>query len=133
MNCEILTACKNARDEKDGTFTIEKAFTRLDALFFPGNIPALTIAIRLCAESEEDGSHSFELSMTDLDGVLLGPPVIEQFDTNTSADEQFVWLNVTVKLLDIQIAKPDDYTLSLKIDGQSIANTTLLVTHSQGG
>ena len=126
MNCEILTACDDAKDNGD-MLTINGAFTRLTIPKTPAVLQQLVIAVRLRFSSDEDGPHKFHLSLSDLDGKVLGPPAESPFESKTRDGEQYTWLSAVIRVRDIQIAKSDDYLLSLLIDEQSIASTTLFV------
>jgi hypothetical protein len=93
----------------------------------------MVIAIRLCATSEEDGTHKLELSLTDLDGKLLGPPAKATFVTKTRPNEQYAWTQAVIGIHQIQILEPNEYLLNLQINGHSIANTTLCVIAKSRG
>jgi hypothetical protein len=126
MYCEILTACTDAKDA-DGMFTISGAFTRLTVPHTPVILEELVIALRVRFSSDEDGPHKLALSLSDLDGTVLGPPANASFVSATRASEHYTWSCAVIRVREIRIAKSDDYLLSLTIDGQSISNTTLFL------
>jgi hypothetical protein len=126
MNCEILTACLGAVD-KDGVFTIDGAFNRLTISPIPGVLKELVIAVRICFSSAEDGPHTLHLSVSDLDDKVLGPVAEGCFESKTRTGEQYTWNSAVIRVAGIRIGRRDDYLLSLSIDGQCIANTTIFV------
>jgi hypothetical protein len=126
MNCEILTACNSAKEE-NGLFTINGAFSRITAPSFPCQLH-FSVAMRVCFSSEEDGKHSLRLTLCDLDGKSLGPPIDAAFESRSKENEGYSWKAIVVEIPDLRIAVVNDYSLSLEIDGESIANTTLYVS-----
>jgi hypothetical protein len=73
MRADIFTACHSAIANKDGTFTIDKAFC---SLVIPGPLPrklhGINVAIRLIFDEDEAGDHVLTLKTTDMDGQCLG-------------------------------------------------------------
>ena len=126
MICEILTACAAAKDN-DGMFTINGAFTRLTIPHMPAQLQALVIAIRIRSTSDEDGQHTLRLFLSELDGKLLGPPAEAGFESKTLDGEEYTWAAAVIQIPNLRICESNDYLLSLQIDGQSIANTTLYI------
>jgi hypothetical protein len=93
----------------------------------PGVLQQLCIAVRICSTINEDGKHSLKLSLSDLDGKILGPPAEAPFETKTRDNERYTWTSAVIQIRDIRICEPNDYLLNLQIDGTSIANTTIFV------
>jgi hypothetical protein len=128
MISEILTACLSATDN-NGMFTIEGAFCRLTVPIMPAILNRLDVAIRMRSTAAEDGMHSLILSLTNLDGKLLGPPAESTFDTSTRENEVCTWTSIVITIRDICIQEPNEYFISLQIDGQSIASTVVYVNN----
>jgi hypothetical protein len=132
MICEILTACHEASTQ-GAMLTIDRAFNRVMLPFLPCVLEEVVIAVRVRSTSEEDGPHSFQLSLTELDGNLLGPPAEAQFETKSRDNEEYTWTQPVIRIPNILIPGPNDYLLTLQIDGCTLANTTIYVTGKKEG
>jgi hypothetical protein len=91
------------------------------------------IALRVRFTSDEDGLHESRMSVTELDGHLLGPPVETKFESKSRENEEYAWVTGVIRLVNIRIREPNDYLLTLQIDGQSIASTTIYIHGSKEG
>lgn len=82
-----------ATTDEQGLLTIDRAYSRLAVAGIPCLYKEIIIALRVCSTSAEDGIHSFQLSVTDLDRKVVSPSGEDRFETKTVGNQQYTWMH----------------------------------------
>ena len=128
MNIEIAAICDAATaNDAGGRLNILGAFDRIFAKF-PLVIPQCSAAFRLRYQRSEAGTHQLSLSIEDVVGHAIVPPmqseidlmpVVQGFDTAA--------VNMVLNMQRLQIARPDKYIVRLIVDEDEIATLPLYI------
>lgn len=85
------------------------------------------MAVRVCYSVEEDGEHVISLAISGLEGVEIGLPLQEILQVHTEGNQIHSWTTTVATFRDLQIVAPNDYTISLRVDGKLLGHTNLYV------
>lgn len=126
MNIEIAAICDAATaNDVGGRMNILGAFDRIFAKF-PLVIPQCSAAFRIRYLRSEAGSHKLSLSIEDVCGQPVVPPmqsnielqpVVQGFDTAA--------VNMILNMQRLAFKRPDKYIVRLSVDEEEIANLPL--------
>ena len=128
MNIEIAAICDAATaNDAGGRLNILGAFDRIFAKF-PLVIPQCSAAFRLRYQRSEAGTHQLSLSIEDVVGHAIVPPmqseidlmpVVQGFDTAA--------VNMVLNMQRLQFKRPDKYIVRLVIDNEELAALPLYI------
>jgi hypothetical protein len=128
MNIEIAAICDAATaNDVGGRLNILGAFDRIFAKF-PLVIPQCSAAFRLRYQRSEAGSHQLSLSIEDVVGHPIVPPmqseiellpVVQGFDTAA--------VNMVLNMQRLQFKRPDKYIVRLVVDNEELATLPLYI------
>ena len=128
MNIEIAAICDAATaNEVGGRLNILGAFDRIFAKF-PLVIPQCSAAFRLRYQRSEAGTHQLSLSIEDVVGHPIVPPmqseiellpVVQGFDTAA--------VNMVLNMQRLQFKRPDKYIVRLVVDNEELATLPLYI------
>lgn len=128
MNIEIAAICDAATaNDAGGRLNILGAFDRIFAKF-PLVIPQCSAAFRLRYQRSEAGSHQLSLSIEDVVGHAIVPPmqseidlmpVVQGFDTAA--------VNMVLNMQRLQFKRPDKYIVRLVVDNEELAALPLYI------
>ena len=128
MNIEIAAICDAATaNDAGGRLNILGAFDRIFSRF-PLVIPQCSAAFRLRYQRAEAGTHNLELSIEDVVGHPIVPPmkseielmpVIPGFDTAA--------VNMVLNMQRLQFKRPDKYIVRLVVDNEELATLPLYI------
>lgn len=132
---EVLTAliCDFAADY-NGKLCIMGAFDSIWAARFPCVHPHCSVALRFLFREGDIGQHKMQLAMIDTDGRSVFPEGGPAFDINIPAipeNTYFLSHNIVVNLQGVPLAKPGQYSLDVKMDGEIVARMPLQVVQAQ--
>ena len=128
MNIEIAAICDAATaNDAGGRLNILGAFDRIFAKF-PLVIPQCSAAFRLRYQRSEAGTHQLSLSIEDVVGHAIVPPmqseidlmpVVQGFDTAA--------VNMVLNMQRLQFKRPDKYIVRLVVDNEELAALPLYI------
>ena len=128
MNIEIAAICDAATaNDAGGRLNILGAFDRIFAKF-PLVIPQCSAAFRLRYQRSEAGTHQLSLSIEDVVGHAIVPPmqseielmpVVQGFDTAA--------VNMVLNMQRLQFKRPDKYIVRLVVDNEELATLPLYI------
>ena len=128
MNIEIDAICDAATaNDVGGRLNILGAFDRIFAKF-PLVIPQCSAAFRLRYQRSEAGTHQLSLSIEDVVGHAIVPPmqseielmpVVQGFDTAA--------VNMVLNMQRLQFKRPDKYIVRLVVDNEELATLPLYI------
>ena len=128
MNIEIAAICDAATaNDVGGRLNILGAFDRIFAKF-PLVIPQCSAAFRLRYQRSEAGTHQLSLSIEDVVGHAIVPPmqseidlmpVVQGFDTAA--------VNMVLNMQRLQFKRPDKYIVRLVVDNEELATLPLYI------
>jgi hypothetical protein len=128
MNIEIAAICDAATaNDVGGRLNILGAFDRIFAKF-PLVIPQCSAAFRLRYQRSEAGTHQLSLSIEDVVGHPIVPPmqseielmpVVQGFDTAA--------VNMVLNMQRLQFKRPDKYIVRLVVDNEELATLPLYI------
>ena len=128
MNSEIAAICDAATaNDVGGRLNILGAFDRIFAKF-PLVIPQCSAAFRLRYQRSEAGTHQLSLSIEDVVGHAIVPPmqseidlmpVVQGFDTAA--------VNMVLNMQRLQFKRPDKYIVRLVVDNEELAALPLYI------
>ena len=128
MNIEIAAICDAATaHDVGGRLNILGAFDRIFAKF-PLVIPQCSAAFRLRYQRSEAGTHQLSLSIEDVVGHPIVPPmqseiellpVVQGFDTAA--------VNMVLNMQRLQFKRPDKYIVRLVVDNEELATLPLYI------
>ena len=128
MNIEIAAICDAATaNDVGGRLNILGAFDRIFAKF-PLVIPQCSAAFRLRYQRSEAGTHQLSLSIEDVVGHPIVPPmqseiellpVVQGFDTAA--------MNMVLNMQRLQFKRPDKYIVRLVVDNEELATLPLYI------
>ena len=128
MNIEIAAICDAATaNDAGGRLNILGAFDRIFAKF-PLVIPQCSAAFRLRYQRSEAGTHQLSLSIEDVVGHAVVPPmqseiellpVVQGFDTAA--------VNMVLNMQRLQFKRPDKYIVRLVVDNEELATLPLYI------
>ena len=128
MNIEIAAICDAATaNDVGGRLNILGAFDRIFAKF-PLVIPQCSAAFRLRYQRSEAGTHQLSLSIEDVVGHAIVPPmqseidlmpVVQGFDTAA--------VNMVLNMQRLQFKRPDKYIVRLVVDNEELAALPLYI------
>ena len=128
MNIEIAAICDAATaNDVGGRLNILGAFDRIFAKF-PLVIPQCSAAFRLRYQRSEAGTHQLSLSIEDVVGHPIVPPmqseiellpVVQGFDTAA--------VNMVLNMQRLQFKRPDKYIVRLVVDNEELAALPLYI------
>jgi hypothetical protein len=128
MNIEIAAICDAATaNDVGGRLNILGAFDRIFAKF-PLVIPQCSAAFRLRYQRAEAGTHQLSLSIEDVVGHPIVPPmqseiellpVVQGFDTAA--------VNMVLNMQRLQFKRPDKYIVRLVVDNEELATLPLYI------
>ena len=128
MNIEIAAICDAATaNDAGGRLNILGAFDRIFAKF-PLVIPQCSAAFRLRYQRSEAGTHQLSLSIEDVVGHPIVPPmqseiellpVVQGFDTAA--------VNMVLNMQRLQFKRPDKYIVRLVVDNEELATLPLYI------
>ena len=128
MNTEIAAICDAATaNDVGGRLNILGAFDRIFAKF-PLVIPQCSAAFRLRYQRSEAGTHQLSLSIEDVVGHPIVPPmqseiellpVVQGFDTAA--------VNMVLNMQRLQFKRPDKYIVRLVVDNEELATLPLYI------
>lgn len=128
MNIEIAAICDAATaNDVGGRLNILGAFDRIFAKF-PLVIPQCSAAFRLRYQRSEAGTHQLSLSIEDVVGHAVVPPmqseiellpVVQGFDTAA--------VNMVLNMQRLQFKRPDKYIVRLVVDNEELATLPLYI------
>ena len=128
MNIEIAAICDAATaNDVGGRMNILGAFDRIFAKF-PLVIPQCSAAFRLRYQRSEAGTHQLSLSIEDVVGHPIVPPmqseiellpVVQGFDTAA--------VNMVLNMQRLQFKRPDKYIVRLVVDNEELATLPLYI------
>ena len=128
MNIEIAAICDAATaNDVGGRLNILGAFDRIFAKF-PLVIPQCSAAFRLRYQRSEAGTHQLRLSIEDVVGHPIVPPmqseiellpVVQGFDTAA--------VNMVLNMQRLQFKRPDKYIVRLVVDNEELATLPLYI------
>ena len=128
MNIEIAAICDAATaNDAGGRLNILGAFDRIFAKF-PLVIPQCSAAFRLRYQRSEAGTHQLSLSIEDVVGHAVVPPmqseidlmpVVQGFDTAS--------VNMVLNMQRLQFKRPDKYIVRLVVDNEELAALPLYI------
>lgn len=128
MNIEIAAICDAATaNDVGGRLNILGAFDRIFAKF-PLVIPQCSAAFRLRYQRSEAGTHQLNLSIEDVVGHPIVPPmqseiellpVVQGFDTAA--------VNMVLNMQRLQFKRPDKYIVRLVVDNEELATLPLYI------
>ena len=128
MNIEIAAICDAATaNDAGGRLNILGAFDRIFAKF-PLVIPQCSAAVRLRYQRSEAGTHQLSLSIEDVVGHAIVPPmqseidlmpVVQGFDTAA--------VNMVLNMQRLQFKRPDKYIVRLVVDNEELAALPLYI------
>ena len=128
MNIEIASICDAATaNGVGGRLNILGAFDRIFAKF-PLVIPQCSAAFRLRYQRSEAGTHQLSLSIEDVVGHAIVPPmqseidlmpVVQGFDTAA--------VNMVLNMQRLQFKRPDKYIVRLVVDNEELAALPLYI------
>lgn len=129
MNIEIASICDAATaNGVGGRLNILGAFDRAFPPKFPFIIPQCSAAFRIRYQRAEAGVHKIALSIEDVCGHPIVPPmesniplepVAQGFDTAA--------VNLVLNMQRLQIQRPDKYIVRLMVDEEEIVNLPLYI------
>jgi hypothetical protein len=129
MNVEIATLCEAATDQ-GGRLNLLGAFDRLDAPL-PLVLQQCAAVFRVRYQRSEAVSHTLTLSIENIDGTTLVPPLVSHVDLipfPPDADSAIV--NMILNMHRLRIDKPGKYLMRLRIDQIEAALLPLYVRDS---
>ena len=128
MNIEIAAICDAATaNDAGGRLNILGAFDRIFAKF-PLVIPQCSAAFRLRYQRSEAGTHQLSLSIEDVVGHAIVPPmqseidlmpVVQGFDTAA--------VTMVLNMQRLQFKRPDKYIVRLVVDNEELAALPLYI------
>ena len=128
MNIEIAAICDAATaNDVGGRLNILGAFDRIFAKS-PLVIPQCSAAFRLRYQRSEAGTHQLSLSIEDVVGHPIVPPmqseiellpVVQGFDTAA--------VNMVLNMQRLQFKRPDKYIVRLVVDNEELATLPLYI------
>ena len=128
MNIEIAAICDAATaNDIGGRMNILGAFDRIFSKF-PLVIPQCSAAFRLRYQRAEAGTHQLSLSIEDVVGHPIVPPmqseidlmpVVQGFDTAA--------VNMVLNMQRLQFKRPDKYIVRLVVDNEELAALPLYI------
>ena len=128
MNIEIAAICDAATaNDAGGRLNILGAFDRIFAKF-PLVIPQCSAAFRLRYQRSDAGTHQLSLSIEDVVGHAIVPPmqseidlmpVVQGFDTAA--------VNMVLNMQRLQFKRPDKYIVRLVVDNEELAALPLYI------
>ena len=128
MNIEIAAICDAATaNDIGGRMNILGAFDRIFAKF-PLVIPQCSVAFRLRYQRAEAGKHQLNLSIEDVVGHPIVPPMqseIELQPVATGFDTAAV--NMILNMQRLQIQRPDKYIVRLIADNEELTALPLYI------
>ena len=128
MNIEIAAICDAATaNDIGGRMNILGAFDRIFAKF-PLVIPQCSAAFRLRYQRSEAGSHQLNLSIEDVIGHPIVPPMQSEIQLQEVAQGfDTAAVNMILNMQRLQFARPDKYIVRLFADNEELAALPLYV------
>ena len=122
MNIEIAAICDAATaNDIGGRMNILGAFDRIFAKF-PLVIPQCSAAFRLRYQRSEAGSHQLSLSIEDVVGHPIVPPMQSEIELQPVAPGfDTAAVNMILNMQRLKIERPDKYIVRLIIDEEEYA------------
>ena len=128
MNTEIAAICDAATaNDIGGRMNILGAFDRIFAKF-PLVIPQCSVAFRLRYQRAEAGKHQLNLSIEDVVGHPIVPPMQSEIKLQPVAPGfDTAAVNMILNMQRLQFARPDKYFVRLIADNEELATLPLYV------
>ena len=128
MNIEIAAICDAATaNDAGGRMNILGAFDRIFAKF-PLVIPQCSAAFRLRYQRSEAGTHQLNLSIEDVVGHPIVPPMQSEIELQPVAQGfDTTAVNMILNMQRLQFARPDKYIVRLIADNEELAALPLYV------
>jgi hypothetical protein len=122
MNIEIAAICDAATaNDAGGRMNILGAFDRIFAKF-PLVIPQCSAAFRLRYQRSEAGTHQLNLSIEDVVGHPIVPPMQSEIELQPVAQGfDTAAVNMILNMQRLQFARPDKYIVRLIADNEELA------------
>ena len=128
MNIEIAAICDAATaNDVGGRMNILGAFDRIFAKF-PLVIPQCSAAFRLRYQRAEAGTHQLSLSIQDVVGHPIVPPMQSEIELQPVAQGfDTAAVNMILNMQRLQFVRPDKYIVRLVADNEELAALPLYV------
>ena len=128
MNIEIAAICDPAiANDAGGRLNILGAFDRIFARF-PLVIPQCSAVFRLRYQRAEAGTHQLSLSIEDVIGHPIVPPMQSEIQLQPVAQGfDTAAVNMILNMQRLQIQRPDKYIVRLSADNEELAALPLYI------
>ena len=129
MNIEIASICDAATaNGAGGRLNILGAFDRVFPQQFPFIIPQCAAAFRIRYQRSEAGTHQLNLSIEDVVGHPIVPPMQSEIQLQEVAQGfDTAAVNMILNMQRLQFARPDKYIVRLFADNEELAALPLYV------
>jgi len=127
VNIQVAVLCDAATQDSSNKLNILGAF---DTIFAP-QLPAVhlqcAVALRVTFTAGDDGPHRLALNFINADGRSIMPPIEVPVAVALPEDAYFVTLNFVVNIQQLQFPEAGQYSVDIRLDGQSQATIPLQV------
>lgn len=131
MTTEVFVLC-DAATEAQGKLNILGTFDTIFTPTVPSSHPHCAIALRLRFSRIEAGKHRLALSIVDVDGKPVVPPIEGEMDVKFADDAPSSTANLVMNIDSLPVQKFGENAINLALDGRQIASLPIFVRRLPG-
>ena len=126
MNIQVAVLCDAATDD-NGKLNVLGAFDTIYAPQLPAVHPQCAVALRVTFMSGDVGERKLKLNFVNADGRAIMPPIDIPVTVALPDDAYFLTRNFIVNIQGLKFAEAGLYSVDIRLDGESQANSPLQV------